>query len=152
MHIEVNRFNLVMSVAYLLEISTFFSSHLLAKSELLKLIVQIDPSALGWGTDADVTDFKDPKWYSAASTWLKVTPFGLRKVTNWLYENYKVPIYVTENGFSDYLGNIDDMQRIYYYKHYINQLLKAIKLDGVDIRGYYAWSLMDNFEWARGYS
>ena len=95
---------------------------------------------------------KDPKWYSSASSWLKVAPFGLRRIVNWLQETYKKPIYVTENGFSDFIGNTDDLQRIYYYKHYINQLLKAVKIDGVDVRGYYAWSLMDNFEWARGYS
>jgi len=45
----------------------------------------------------------------------------------------------------------DDLQRIYVYKHYINQLLKAVLLDKVNIKGYYAWSLLDNFEWARGY-
>ena len=112
----------------------------------------IDPSSISWASDSDVTDFKDPKWYSAASSWLKVAPFGLRRLVNWLQTNYKMPIYVTENGFSDYVGNIDDLQRIYYYKHYINQLLKAVKIDGVDVRGYYAWSLMDNFEWARGYT
>ena len=112
---------------------------------------EINPGVIGWGEDPDVTTLKDPKWYSSGSSWLKITPFGLRRIVNWAYNNYKKPIIITENGFSDNLGNLDDLQRIYYYKHYINQLLKAIKLDGVDVRGYYAWSLMDNFEWARGY-
>ena len=83
----------------------------------------------------------------------KVTPFGIRRLLNWAAVEYGNPdIYVTENGFSDRQGNIDDLQRIYYYKHYINQILKAIKLDGVAVKGYYAWSLMDNLEWAMGYT
>ena len=113
---------------------------------------QIDPESMGWGPDSDIRTFKDPKWFSAASSWLKVTPFGFRKLLNWVSEEYQKPIIVTENGFSDYLGNLDDMPRIYYYKHFINQMLKAVKIDGVDVRGYFAWSLMDNFEWAMGYS
>ena len=36
-----------------------------------------------------------------------------------------IPVYITENGFSDAQGNLDDMQREYYYKHNINQLLKG---------------------------
>ena len=45
---------------------------------------------------------------------------------NWIKANHgDVPIYITENGFSDYQGNLDDQQRIYYYKHYLNQLLKG---------------------------
>jgi beta-glucosidase/6-phospho-beta-glucosidase/beta-galactosidase len=46
---------------------------------------------------------------------------------NWLTDTYgsQWDIYITENGFSDYLGNIDDLQRVYYFKHYINQLLKG---------------------------
>ena len=111
----------------------------------------IDPSFISWGTDSDVTDIKDPKWYGAASSWLKVAPFGLRRIINWAYANYQKPIYVTENGFSDFIGNIDDQHRVYYYKHYINQLLKTVKVDGTDVRGYYAWSLLDNFEWSQGY-
>ena len=67
----------------------------------------------------------------AASSWLKVTPFGIRKMMNWITEEYgnDVPIYITENGFSDFIGNLDDMHREYYYKHYINQLLKGNTID-----------------------
>ena len=89
-------------------------------------IDEINPEVMGWGPDSDVTDFKDPTWYSAASSWLKVTPFGFRKLLNWLSQ-YNKPIIVTENGFSDFLGNLDDLQRVYYYKHYINQMLKGKK-------------------------
>ena len=76
--------------------------------------------------------------YKGASSWLKITPFGFRKMLGWLSQKYGKPIVVTENGFSDFLGNLDDEQRIYYYKHYINQMLKAVKIDKVDVEGYFA--------------
>ena len=61
------------------------------------------------------------------SSWLYVTPIGIRKMMNWIKKEYgaEVPIYITENGLSDRIGNLDDMHREYYYKHYINQLLKG---------------------------
>ncbi len=51
----------------------------------------------------------------------------MRSVLNWLRSEYgdDVEIVVTENGFSDRQGNLDDVQRIYYYKHNINQILKG---------------------------
>ena len=52
---------------------------------------------------------------------------GIRKIMNWIKKEYgaEIPIYVTENGVSDRIGNLDDMHREYYFKHYINQLLKG---------------------------
>lgn len=56
--------------------------------------------------------------YRSGSSWLKITPFAIRDLLYWIKEKYNNPeIIVTENGFSDSAGNLDDMQRIYYYKH-----------------------------------
>ena len=58
---------------------------------------------------------------------LTVSPFTLRSMMSWAKVEYNDPeIYVTENGFSDRLGNLDDLHRIYYYKHYLNQLLRCM--------------------------
>ncbi len=66
----------------------------------------------------------------------------------------KIPIYVTENGaaFDDkvVLDRVNDFPRIHYFQTHINEVYRA-KQEGVDVRGYFAWSLLDNFEWAEGY-
>lgn len=104
-------------------------------------------------TDSDTESSYPDSWVPAASSWLKIAPFGIRKCLNWARENYgDIDMYITENGFSDRLGNIDDLIRIYYYKHYINQLLKSVLVDEIHLRGYYAWSLLDNMEWTGGYN
>eukprot|EP00057_Strongylocentrotus_purpuratus_P013815 XP_011668289.1 PREDICTED: cytosolic beta-glucosidase [Strongylocentrotus purpuratus] len=97
----------------------------------------------------------DPVWPQAASEWLKVVPWGFRRLLNWIKNNYgDVPIYVTENGVSEPDGalNLDDELRTKYYRSYINEALKASKIDGVNLQGYFAWTLLDNFEWASGVS
>ncbi len=72
----------------------------------------------------------------------------------WKYGAVK-EIIVTENGaaFKDQLVNgiIDDKARIEYFQQYLHAMLRAQK-EGVNIRGYFAWTLMDNFEWAEGYN
>ena len=66
------------------------------------------------------------------------------------------PIYITENGCSyddepDENGVVDDQRRIAYLDAHLRAIKRAID-SGVDVRGYYTWSLMDNFEWAEGYT
>jgi beta-glucosidase len=66
------------------------------------------------------------------------------------------PIYITESGCSydtgpDENGVVDDQARIDYLRSHVNAVSEAITR-GVDVRGYYCWSLMDNFEWAEGYA
>ncbi|XP_075037503.1 lactase/phlorizin hydrolase-like [Mixophyes fleayi] len=102
--------------------------------------------------DRGVYLMSDRTWLGSGSSWLKVTPFGLRRLLNWIKEEFNnPPIYITENGISERGSSLKDTWREHYYKHYINEALKAVKYDGVDLRGYSAWSLMDNFEWAEGY-
>ncbi|KAH3891376.1 hypothetical protein DPMN_015475 [Dreissena polymorpha] len=103
--------------------------------------------------DKSTKGVENTNYLGSGSSWLKVTPFGMRKILNWVKKEYNnVPVYVTENGVSDRNGTLRDYHRIHFYRTYINELLKAIRLDGCNVRGFTAWSLMDNFEWNTGYS
>ncbi len=63
---------------------------------------------------------------SSGSAWLLVNPPGIRKLLVWIKNHYgDLSIYVTENGISDRNGTLEDWHRIYYYKHYINNVLKG---------------------------
>ena len=84
-------------------------------------------------------------------------PAGFRRVLRRLRDDYPaIPLYITENGapFYDYAdpeGRVNDPERVAYLAAHLAQVSEAIA-DGVDVRGYFVWSLMDNFEWADGYS
>eukprot|EP00931_Biecheleriopsis_adriatica_P100798 TRINITY_DN76040_c0_g1_i1.p1 TRINITY_DN76040_c0_g1~~TRINITY_DN76040_c0_g1_i1.p1 ORF type:complete len:650 (-),score=123.64 TRINITY_DN76040_c0_g1_i1:72-1961(-) len=94
---------------------------------------------------------------TAESGWLNMAPWGMRKLLNWIWDTYKpsMPIYITENGCSDGSNrgsqSFYDPARVMFYHGYLSELLKAIHEDKIDIRGYYAWSLFDNYEWEMGY-
>ncbi len=84
-----------------------------------------------------------------------VTPEALYWGPYFFYERYKKPIIITENGMACHDtvsidGKVHDENRIDYMHRYLLELNNAAK-DGVEINGYYAWSLLDNFEWAHGY-
>jgi beta-glucosidase len=87
----------------------------------------------------------------------EVYPPGLYLVLREFHERYGLPLYVTENGASfpdpsaDADGYISDWERLRYLQSHFEAAHRAIS-EGVDLRGYYVWSLMDNFEWGFGYS
>lgn len=73
-----------------------------------------------------------------------------------LYERYHLPIFLTENGMACHDGialdgRVHDPNRIDYTHRYLLELKRAAE-DGIDIRGYFHWSLLDNYEWASGFS
>jgi beta-glucosidase len=79
-----------------------------------------------------------------------VVPDGLRELLVDLHGRYHMPMYITENGCA-YADWPDDPRRIEYLSGHLDAVSKAIE-QGADVRGYFAWSLMDNFEWAEGYT
>jgi len=98
------------------------------------------------GNDGPRTDFGWEVW-----------PEALYDMCMRLTRDYERPVLeVTENGCSygdapGADGEVHDARRIDYYRGYLEALARAID-DGADVRGYHAWSLLDNFEWAEGYS
>jgi len=92
----------------------------------------------------------------AQSAWLYGSGWGARKLLNWIKNRYdSPPIYMTEGGWSLAADTAEeaqhDIDRIKYYANYTSEVLNAINEDGVDVKGYFAWSWMDNYEWEMGY-
>jgi len=84
-----------------------------------------------------------------------ITPEVMYWLAKFLYERYKLPIIITENGMAnnDFVmrdGKVHDPQRVEFIHSYLENLKKAVD-DGVEILGYMYWSILDNFEWAEGY-
>ncbi|CAE7868570.1 BGLU4 [Symbiodinium microadriaticum] len=107
----------------------------------------------GWDMTYGVSS--EDGFIRAQSTWLYGAGWGLRKLLNWVKRRYNPVIYVTENGWSIGAKTAEqaanDTSRVMYYANYTTEVLSAIRQDGVDVRGYFAWSLLDNFEWEMGY-
>ena len=83
-----------------------------------------------------------------------VTPEVLYWAPKFLYDRYKLPVIVSENGMAGYDwvhldGKVHDGSRVDYIHRYLNELEKAS--DEVPVLGYFYWSLLDNLEWALGY-
>jgi beta-glucosidase len=115
-------------------------------------VVRNDPTAFPVGTSGVLQRravYTETGW--------EVYPRGLTETLEWVRRRYgRIPLYVTENGaaFDDPPRAervVDDPQRVRYLANHLRAAHDAIR-GGVDLRGYFVWSLLDNFEWSHGYS
>lgn len=107
------------------------------------------------GTDGKPCDAERAQGYAKTGTNWPVTPEALYWGAKFLYERYQMPLYITENGLSchDWVsldGKVHDPNRIDFLDRYLCALQKASD-EGADVRGYFLWSFLDNFEWGEGY-
>ncbi len=115
-----------------------------------RVLVEADP------TDGHLGAHGTPAEPATTSLGWSVTPDALRDVLLRIHTDYPpVPLFVTESGasYNDYVdptGQVRDSERIDYLRGYFDAAADAIT-QGVDLRGYFVWSLMDNFEWGEGY-
>ncbi|XP_026870855.2 cytosolic beta-glucosidase isoform X1 [Electrophorus electricus] len=112
------------------------------------------PGELSFAADQGAERTTDPSWPICGVSWLAVFPEGLRKLLSYIKETCNNPaIYITENGFAQ-MGpvELEDLDRCQFYRDTLQEVSKAIRDDGVNVKGYFAWSLLDNFEWTHGFS
>lgn len=107
----------------------------------------------GQGGEAEVVPY--PAGGELTAFRWAVTPSSLYWGPKFYAERYGKPIYITENGMSNVDwkaldGKVHDPVRIDFLTRYLREVRRACE-DGVDIRGYFQWSILDNFEWAEGY-
>jgi beta-glucosidase len=107
------------------------------------------------GADGRPERLPNPPGAATTHNQWRVMPPALRWGPRWVHERYRLPIVITESGMAghDWIaqdGRVADAHRIDYLGRYLGELRRAIG-DGVDVTGYFHWSLLDNFEWAEGY-
>lgn len=113
------------------------------------VIVEPADNAIGWKAQGDIPG--EPRTMIG---W-PVHPDGMYWASKFFYDEYQLPIYIYENGQSsmDWVtedGTVPDFQRIDFLNRYLKQFRRAHQ-DGVPLKGYFHWSLLDNFEWGQGY-
>ena len=116
-------------------------------------VVRDDPLAL----PVCIAYVRQPEHAYTETGW-EVHPPSLTRTLAWVTERYgRMPLYVTENGAALYDpphtidGQVNDPLRVWYFREHIKAVHDAIAR-GADVRGYFAWSLLDNYEWSLGFS
>ena len=98
-----------------------------------------------------------PDWHPVTDMGWPIVPDGLLRQLRWISsESGNIPIYITENGSAEPDtvtpdGRVHDPGRIDYLRKHFKAAAEAVS-EGLNLRGYYIWSFIDNFEWAKGYS
>lgn len=113
-----------------------------------------------WMQDQRIAYKMGEDWPQAASSWQRMYAPGLRALLNWAARpggpRWQGDVIITENGWScnsmTVVDAANDIEQLRYYKEYTEQVKLAMSLDGVKVKGYFGWSLLDNYEWADGYS
>ncbi len=116
-------------------------------------VVRDDPTAL----PVRIAYVRQPEHEYSETGW-EVHPPSLTRTLLWVTERYgRIPLYITENGAAFYDaphaidGQVNDPLRVWYYREHLKACHDAIAA-GADLRGYFAWSLLDNYEWSLGFS
>lgn len=115
-------------------------------------VTRDDPAAL----PVRASRVRQPRHVHTELDW-EVWPDALTDVLLWVTKRYgRIPLYVTENGSAFYdapaSGDlVDDPLRAWYLRNHLRAVHAAVS-QGADVRGYFAWSLLDNFEWSHGFS
>lgn len=104
-----------------------------------------------YSQDADIPDFLYQGRGEKASNYTQmgweIEPEGFYNTLDQVWRRYHKPILIVENG----IGTQNEQKKIKYLRDHINQVRRAIG-DGIDIRGYFAWTLVDNYEWTEGFT
>jgi beta-glucosidase len=116
--------------------------------------VRADDSPLGFAVEKRPTSYPH-----MASPWINVAPeslyWAIRNPTD-IWKDKAKELYITENGCSsddviNSAGHVEDTDRVMYLRNHVTQMHRAAT-EGFPIKGYFLWSLLDNYEWADGYS
>lgn len=84
---------------------------------------------------------------------LQIVPSGFRDLLIKIKHEYgDVPVYITENGYGDKTGTLEDNDRIEYINEHMKAMLRAKQENHCNIKAYTVWSFMDDFEWNYGYT
>jgi beta-glucosidase len=132
----------------------YYSTTLAALPDSVPAAAESEPAGATWPGSEEVRLLAQPGPYTAMG-W-NIEPSGLEEILGTLSGRYpNLPLLITENGaaFEDAVadGQVHDEQRIDYLRRHITAVHRSLDR-GIDVRGYFVWSLLDNFEWALGYS